>query len=79
MNITILICAIVLILAFILVLWQAKALAKCELVCVFCGTAQYFPWKRLLFRQHVGNDWWLACPVCGRKTWFTVQKREQER
>ena len=30
MNITILICAIALILAAILVIWQAKALAKCD-------------------------------------------------
>ena len=72
-------CGTALILTFILVIWQAKALAKCELVCVFCGTAQHFSWTKLIFRQHVGNDWWLACPVCGRKTWFTAKRREQER
>ena len=29
------------------------------------------------FRTHVGNDWQLYCPVCGRKTWFTARKRGQ--
>ena len=32
MDITILICAIALILAAILVIWQAKALARCDLI-----------------------------------------------
>ena len=77
MDITILICAIALILAAILVIWQAKVFAKCELICKSCGTKQNLPWKRLVFRQHVGNDWRLYCPVCGRKTWFTARKRGQ--
>ena len=76
-DITILICAIALILAAILVIWQAKVLAKCDLTCKSCGTKQNLPWKRLVFRQHVGNDWRLYCPVCGRKTWFTARKRGQ--
>ncbi|MFR5640453.1 MAG: hypothetical protein ACLUDF_05215 [Butyricicoccus sp.] len=59
MDITILICAIALILAAILVLWQAKALARCDLICKSCGTKQNLPWKRLVFRTHVGNDWQL--------------------
>lgn len=75
MDITILICAIALILAAILVIWQAKALARCDLICKSCGTKQNLPWKRLVFRTHVGNDWQLYCPVCGRKTWFTARKR----
>ena len=53
MDITILICAIALILAAILVLWQAKALARCDLICKSCGTKQNLPWKRLVFRTHV--------------------------
>ena len=36
MDITILICAIALILAAILVIWQAKALARCDLICKSC-------------------------------------------
>ena len=68
MHITILICAIALILA---------ALARCDLICKSCGTKQNLPWKRLVFRTHVGNDWQLYCPVCGRKTWFTARKRGQ--
>ena len=56
MDITILICAIALILAAILVIWQAKALARCDLICKSCGTKQNLPWKRLVFRTHVGND-----------------------
>ena len=47
MDITILICAIALILAAILVIWQAKALARCDLICKSCGTKQNLPWKRL--------------------------------
>ena len=77
MDITILICAIALILAAILVIWQAKALAKYDLICKSCGTKQNLPWKRLVFRTHVENDWQLYCPVCGRKTWFTARKRGQ--
>ena len=50
MDITILICAIALILAEILVIWQAKALARCDLICKSCGTKQNLPWKRLVFR-----------------------------
>ena len=50
MDITILICAIALILAAILVIWQAKALARCDLICKSCGTKQNLPWKRLVFR-----------------------------
>ena len=56
MDITILICAIALILAAILVILQAKALAKYDLICKSCGTKQNLPWKRLVFRTHVGND-----------------------
>ena len=48
MDITILICAIALILAAILVIWQAKALARCDLICKSCGTKQNLPWKRLV-------------------------------
>ena len=77
MDISILICAIALILAAILVIWQAKALARCDLICKSCGTKQNLPWKRLVFRTHVGNDWQLDCPACGRKTWFTARKRGQ--
>ena len=44
MDITILICAIALILAAILVIWQAKALARCDLICKSCGTKQNLPW-----------------------------------
>ena len=77
MDITILICAIALILAAILVILQAKALAKYDLICKSCGTKQNLPWKRLVFRTHVGNDWQLDCPVCGRKTWFAARKRGQ--
>lgn len=43
MDITILICAIALILAAILVIWQAKALARCDLICKSCGTKQNLP------------------------------------
>ena len=53
MDITILICAIALILAAILVIWQAKALARCDLICKSCGTKQNLPWKWLVFRTHV--------------------------
>ena len=49
MGITILICAFALILAAMLVIWQAKALARCDLICKSCGTKQNLPWKRLVF------------------------------
>lgn len=55
MDITILICAIALILAAILVSWQAKALARCDLICKSCGTKQNLPWKRLVFRTKEGT------------------------
>ena len=77
MKFTTLFCGIILILAVALVIWQAKVLAKCDLICKFCGTKQNLPWKRLVFRTHVGNDWQLYCPVCRRKTWFTAQKKER--
>lgn len=67
MDITILICAIALILAAILVIWQAKALARCDLICKSCGTKQNLPWKRLVFRTHVGNDWQLYFRSAGAK------------
>ena len=55
MDITILICAIALILAAILVIWQAKALARCDLICKSCGTKQDLPWKRLVYRTKEGT------------------------
>ena len=55
MDITILICAIALILAAILVIWQAKALARGDLICKSCGTKQNLPWKRLVFRTKEGT------------------------
>ena len=53
MDITILVCAIALILAAILVICRQKALARCDLICKSCGTKQNLPWKRLVFRTHV--------------------------
>ena len=64
-----------LLLAAVLIVWQARALSRRELVCKFCGKQLRLPWNRLLLRQHVGNEWWLFCPTCGRKTWFTARKR----
>ena len=64
-----------LLLAAVLIVWQARALSRRELVCRFCGKQLRLPWNRLLLRQHVGNEWWLFCPTCGRKTWFTARKR----
>ena len=66
---------ICLLLAAVLIVWQARALSRRELVCRFCGKQLHLPWNRLLLRQHVGNEWWLFCPTCGRKTWFTARKR----
>ncbi len=75
MKTTIAICAAALLLAAVLIVWQAKALSRRDLVCTFCGTRLRLPWKKLLFRQHEGNDWRLFCPTCGRKSWFTARKR----
>lgn len=75
MKTTIAICAAGLLLAAVLIVWQARALSRRELVCKFCGKQLRLPWNRLLCRQHVGNEWWLFCPTCGRKTWFTARKR----
>ena len=75
MKTTIAICAAGLLLAAVLIVWQARALARRELGCKFCGKQLRLPWNRLLLRQHVGNEWWLFCPICGRKTWFTARKR----
>lgn len=75
MKTTIAICAAGLLLAAVLIVWQARALSRRELVCKFCGKRLRLPWNRLLLRQHVGNEWWLFCPICGRKTWFTARKR----
>ena len=69
MKTTIAICAAGLLLAAVLIVWQARALSRRELVCKFCGKQLRLPWNRLLLRQHVGN------PTCGRKTWFTARKR----
>ena len=66
MKTTIAICSAGLLLAAGLIVWQ---------VCRFCGKQLRLPWNRLLLRQHVGNEWWLFCPTCGRKTWFTARKR----
>lgn len=82
MKTTIAICSAGLLLAAVLIVWQARALSRRELVCRFCGkqlrlpwNRLRLPWNRLLLRQHVGNEWWLFCPTCGRKTWFTARKR----
>lgn len=75
MKTTIAICAAALLFAAVLIVWQARALSRRDLVCTFCGTRLRLPRNRLLFRQHVGNDWRLFCPTCGRKSWFTAQRR----
>ena len=79
MRFTIFIGIVIVLLLLVLIVLQAKALSKCEMTCVFCGTTLHFSWKRLLFRQHVANDWWLECPVCGRKTWFTAKREAKTR
>lgn len=56
MKTTIAICAAGLLLAAVLIVWQARALSRRELVCKFCGKQLRLPWNRLLLRQHVGNE-----------------------
>ena len=60
MKTTIAICAAGLLLAAVLIVWQARALARRELVCKFCGKQLRLPWNQLLLRQHVGKP---AVPV----------------
>ena len=57
MKTTIAICSAGLLLAAVLIVWQARALSRRELVCRFCGKQLRLPWNRLLLRQHVGNEW----------------------
>ena len=71
---TIAICAAGLLLAAVLIVWQARALSSASW-CAGSAEAAAPAVERLLLRQHVGNEWWLFCPTCGRKTWFAARKR----
>ncbi|MDO5141817.1 MAG: hypothetical protein Q4D31_02220 [Eubacteriales bacterium] len=61
-----------------LIVWQAKALAKCRFWCRACGTLFELPWRRLVFRQHVNEEWWLCCPHCGRKGWCVARRKGKD-
>ncbi|HJA48772.1 MAG TPA: hypothetical protein H9790_05535 [Candidatus Agathobaculum intestinipullorum] len=51
------------------VVWQALALARCRFWCPSCGRLFALPWAKLIFRQHVNDEWRLTCPRCGCKGW----------
>ena len=66
MKTTIAICSAGLLLAAVLIVWQARALSRRELVCRFCGKQLRLPWNRLLLRQvmkeagfhPLPSEWW---------------------
>lgn len=66
-------CAVLLILAA-LIIGQARALARCRFWCKSCGTLFSLPWSKLLFRQHVNEEWRLVCPCCGQKGWCQARR-----
>ena len=52
-----------------LIWWQAWLLSRCRFWCKNCGQLFALPAKKLIFRQHSWEDWWLTCPRCGKKGW----------
>lgn len=56
------------------IVWQARVLSRCRFWCRSCGRLFVLPWTRLLFRQHVNDEWRLVCPHCGRKGWCPARR-----
>ncbi len=67
------VCVVLLILVA-LIIGQARALVRCRFWCKSCGTLFSLPWTRLLFRQHVNDEWRLTCPHCGSKGWCPARR-----
>lgn len=64
----------VLLLLTALVIWQARILSRRRFWCRACGRLFRLPWTKLLFRQHIQEDWLLRCPYCGEKGWCTAKR-----
>ena len=53
---------------------QARTLARCRFWCPSCGRLFALPWTKLLFRQHINEEWRLTCPHCGQKGWCPARR-----
>ena len=63
------------VLVAIMMVWQARILSRCRFWCRACGRLFRLPWTKLLFRQHMHEDWLLRCPYCGAKGWWTAKRK----
>lgn len=64
----------VLVLLVAVIIWQARVLSRCRFWCPSCGNLFALPWTKLVFRQHVNDEWRLTCPRCGQKGWCPARR-----
>lgn len=69
---------VVLLVSAALIVAQARALARCRFWCKSCGQLFALPWTKLLFRQHVNEEWRLTCPHCGHKGWCIARRNGKD-